>query len=89
MKTLGWFEPLSTAGQPTSVNQIGFDCGTHAVGVPASTPPGRLKCWFSHHSRIAFGLYTHGLPCAPSVIGSRVCAMRSGDASLPVAPAAG
>ncbi len=40
--TLGWFAPLSTAGQPISVNQNGFDCGTQAVGVRLSTPPGRL-----------------------------------------------
>ena len=33
MKTLGWLAPLSTAGQPISVNQTGFDCGTQAVGV--------------------------------------------------------
>jgi len=40
--TFGWFVPRSMAGQPSSVNQIGFDCGGHAVGVPLSTPPGRL-----------------------------------------------
>jgi hypothetical protein len=45
-KTLGWLVPRSMAGQPSSVNQIGFDCGTHAVGVLLSTPPGRL-----HHHR--------------------------------------
>ena len=33
MKTLGWLAPLSTAGQPSSVNQKGLDCGTQAVGV--------------------------------------------------------
>ena len=38
---LGWLAPLSMAGQPTSVNQMGFDCGTQAVGAPLSTPPGR------------------------------------------------
>ena len=41
-KTLGWFVPRSMAGQPNSVNQIGLDCGTQEVGVPFSTPPGRL-----------------------------------------------
>jgi len=41
MKTFGWFEPLSTAGQPISVNQIGFDSGTQAVALADSTPPGR------------------------------------------------
>ena len=40
-KTLGWLVPRSMAGHPSSVNQIGLDCGTHAVGVPLSTPPGR------------------------------------------------
>ena len=40
-KTFGWLVPRSMAGQPSSVNQIGFDCGAHAVGVPLSTPPGR------------------------------------------------
>ena len=37
----GWFDPLSTAGQPVSVSQIGFDCGPKAVGVPSSAPPTR------------------------------------------------
>ena len=37
-KTFGWFVPRSIAGQPSSVNQIGFDCGTHAVGRPALDP---------------------------------------------------
>ena len=41
MKTLGWLAPLSTAGQPHSVSHTGFICGTHDVGAPASTPPGR------------------------------------------------
>ena len=40
--TFGWFAPLSTAGQPSSVSQIGLLCGTQPVGVPTSTPPGRL-----------------------------------------------
>jgi len=40
-KTFGWFVPRSMAAQPSSVNQIGLDCGAHAVGVPLSTPPGR------------------------------------------------
>ena len=31
-KTFGWFAPLSTAGQPISVNQTGFDLATQAVG---------------------------------------------------------
>ena len=30
--TFGWFAPLSTAGQPVSMIQNGFDCGTHDVG---------------------------------------------------------
>jgi hypothetical protein len=34
--TLGWLAPLSTAGQPASVNQIGFERGIHAVGVESS-----------------------------------------------------
>ena len=41
-KTFGWLVPRSMAGQPSSVNQIGFDCGAHAVGIALSTPPGRL-----------------------------------------------
>jgi hypothetical protein len=40
-KTFGWLAPLSTAGQPTSVNQNGLLYGTQAVGLPVSTPPGR------------------------------------------------
>jgi len=40
-KTLGWFAPRSIAAQPSSVNQIGLLSGTHAVGVPDLTPPGR------------------------------------------------
>ena len=49
--TFGWFVPRSIAGHPSSVNQTGFDCGTHAVGVPLSTPPGRLKWAFDHQAR--------------------------------------
>jgi hypothetical protein len=41
-KTFGWLVPRSMAGQPSSVNQMGLDCGAHAVGVALSTPPGRL-----------------------------------------------
>ena len=52
-KTFGWLVPWSTAGQPSSVNQIGFDCGTQAVGAPLSTPPGRLKCGFGHQARMS------------------------------------
>jgi hypothetical protein len=33
---------LSTAGQPISMNQNGFDCGTQAVGYPLGTPARRL-----------------------------------------------
>jgi len=62
MKALGALAPLSTAAQPASVNQIGFDCGTHAVGVAASRPPGRN---------------TQGLPWAPSMIGVRIWRRRS------------
>ena len=40
-KTFGWLVPRSMAGQPNSVNQMGFDCGAQAVGVPLSTQPGR------------------------------------------------
>lgn len=40
-KTLGWFGPLLTAGQPISVKTMGLPSGTHAVAVPDSTPPGR------------------------------------------------
>ncbi|ODS03929.1 hypothetical protein AUC71_06815 [Methyloceanibacter marginalis] len=39
---VGLVRALSTAGQPISVNQIGFDSGTQAVCEPLSTPPGRL-----------------------------------------------
>jgi hypothetical protein len=35
---LGWFAPLSTAGQPISVSQIGLPCGVQAVGEGISTP---------------------------------------------------
>ena len=38
----GWFVALSKAAQPNSVNQIGFDPGTHAVASLCRTPPGRL-----------------------------------------------
>ena len=31
-KTFGWLLPLSIAGHPNSVNQIGFDCGVQAAG---------------------------------------------------------
>ena len=41
--TFGWLAPLSTAGQPISISQKGFDCGTQSVGVPLSTPPGRFS----------------------------------------------
>ena len=33
--TFGWLAPLSTAGQPISISQNGFDCGTQSVGVAA------------------------------------------------------
>ena len=33
--------PLSTAGSPISVSQIGFEPGSHAVGVALSIPPER------------------------------------------------
>jgi len=46
-KTLGWLVPRSMAGQPSSVKRIGLDCGIHAVGIPLSTRPGRLKCGFA------------------------------------------
>ena len=39
-KTFGWFVPLFTAGQPSSVNQIGFDRGCQAVGAGALRHPG-------------------------------------------------
>jgi hypothetical protein len=31
MKTLGWLAARLTDGNPYSVNQIGFDCGTQSV----------------------------------------------------------
>ncbi len=40
-KTFGWFAPRSTAGQPSSVNQIGFMPGSQPVGLVSSTPPRR------------------------------------------------
>jgi hypothetical protein len=40
-KTFGWLAPLSTAPQPSSVNQTGLLCGTHAVGTSRSAPPTR------------------------------------------------
>src|SRR5690606_32932126 len=76
-KTLGWLVPRSMAGQPSSVNQIGFDCGTHAVGVALSIPPGRSKCWFDHQARRSLYRKTHGLPALPSVIGVRTWFIRS------------
>ena len=36
----GWFVPLSSAAQPYSVNQIGFDPGTQAVGSADLWPSG-------------------------------------------------
>lgn len=39
-----------------------LDCGTQAVGDPLCTPPGRLKCWFSHQLRISLDRYIQGLP---------------------------
>ena len=36
--TLGWFAPLSTAGQPYSVKRIGFAIGTQAVGSACRSP---------------------------------------------------
>ena len=47
--TFGWLAPLSTAGQPISISQNGFDCGTQLVGTPLSTPAGRSWCALSHH----------------------------------------
>ena len=75
-KTLGWLAPLSTAGQPSSVNQMGLDCGTQAVGVADSTPPGRLKCWFATRSDVLEAEHP-GLAGAASVMGVRVWASRS------------
>src|SRR5689334_4954296 len=75
--TLGWLAPLSTAGQPSSVNQNGLDCGTQAVGVADSMPPGRLKCWLVHQLRMSLKRNTQGLPALPSVMGLRTCASRS------------
>ena len=69
--------PRSMAGQPSSVKRMGFDCGTHAVAKPLSTPPGRLKCGFVHQALMSLGRKTHGLLAAPSVIGVRICAERS------------
>ncbi len=52
---LGWFAPLSTAGQPSSVSQIGLMRGIHAVVLPSSTPPTRSMCGFAHqfHTSLA------------------------------------
>ena len=47
-KTFGWFVPLFAAGQPSSVNQIGFDRGSHSVGAAAFTPPIRSTCGIDH-----------------------------------------
>ena len=47
-KTLGWLAPLSTAGQPSSVNQIGLLCGTQAVAAASRTPPARSWCGLLH-----------------------------------------
>jgi len=41
-KTLGWLAPLSIAGQPSSVNQIGLLDGTQSVASTLSTPQSRL-----------------------------------------------
>lgn len=54
------------AGQPNSVNRIGFDCGTHAVGVALSTPSGRLKFGSNHQARRPLGRNTHDFYAAPS-----------------------
>ena len=59
------------------MNQNGLDCGTQAVGVPDSMPPGRSKCWFSHQLRMSLKRNTQGLPAPPSVMGVRICASRS------------
>src|SRR3954469_6477505 len=60
-KTFGAFVPLSTAGTPISVSQIGFAHGTHAVA-PVSTPPTRSTCAFDHQPTRSLGRKTHGLP---------------------------
>ena len=64
------------AGQPSSVNQMGLDCGTHDVDVPASTPKGRLKWLLAHQLFKSLGRNTQGLLYVPSVIGVRSCASR-------------
>ena len=76
-KTLGELLPLSTAGTPNSVSQIGFDCGIHAVGLPSSVPFTRSKWGLDHQLLRSFGRYTQGLLAAPSVIGVRIWLVRS------------
>ena len=78
--TLGWFAPLSTAGQPTSVNQIGLLCGTQAVGAGSSAPPTRSKCGLDQKLHRSLTRNTQGLP-SPSVIGVRVCDVRAASSA--------
>jgi len=75
--TLGWFAPLSTAPQPSSVSQTGLLPGTHAVGVAERTPPTRLWCALPHQPAISLNRQTQGSPYAPSPIGDRAPASRS------------
>ena len=50
------------AGQPISVNQIGFDAGAQAVAAASSTPPTRSLCVFYHQPTRSLTRNTHGLP---------------------------
>jgi hypothetical protein len=60
-KTFGPFGPLSTAGMPISVSQIGFAPGLHAVAV-VSTPSTRSICALAHQPAMSFWRNVHGLP---------------------------
>ena len=80
-KQLGRLAPLSTAGQPSSVSQMGFAIGTQAVGVESSMPPARSWCAFVHQPARSFWRNTQGLPNAPSAIGVRTCASRAASSA--------
>jgi hypothetical protein len=58
-KTFGALAPLSTAGTPISVSQIGCERGDHAVAA-VSSPPTRSICGFDHHPTRSLARNTHG-----------------------------
>jgi hypothetical protein len=58
--TFGPFGPLSTAGTPISVSQIGFDFACQDVD-PVSTPFMRSACRFDHQETRSFARKIHGL----------------------------